>query len=88
LRLFFDRIGLRSVSELGFSNAVDAWWYAQWFRGYALVPMVITLAAFATAVIIGRNEGSHSASLFLPFSVCWSVGMVSHYTRRWPSDAV
>ncbi|WP_353228987.1 hypothetical protein [Novosphingobium sp.] len=83
LRLFFGSRGMRSLQQLGFTSITSAWWYAQWFNGFALVPLAILLSAIATAALIGD---SHSNNAFLMISVFWSDGIVCKFTRRWPSD--
>ena len=85
LRLFFGR-AMRSLGQLGFSSIVGAWWYAQWFRGYPRMPLIILFASFASLVLISRHEARSSGVDFLLFSTGWSVGIVCHFLRKWPSD--
>jgi hypothetical protein len=85
-RFVVGAFGGRSIKELGFSNIISAWWYAVWFRGYRAAPLAVALAAFASAVFIGRAEVGHTVPLVLLGSVFWSSLMVCHVTRRWPAD--
>lgn len=88
-RFQFGAKGMRPWEEEGFSRFRDFANYAVGSRGYSrhLVFLLVGLL-LVTCIVTTESDGriDVSAASALAFASFWAVGVVVHFTRRWPAD--